>query len=84
MDGDEPPPKELLMAWECDRWRCLPETGGYYEQDYGLMRRMTALSNVYRALSKLRNASGKQIHNLTESERRILKLLVDMGLLFNG
>ena len=83
-DGESDAPPELLTAWQCERWRCLPEIGGYYDQDYYLMQRMASLSNVYNALNKLRNSRGTAIHNLTEAERKILKHLVDLGLLFSG
>ena len=79
-----PPPPDLVTAWQCDRWGCLPEDGAYYDQDFGLMRRITALSNVYSGVSRLRNSRGEQIHRLTESERTILGALVKEGLLFNG
>ena len=84
VDGDGSPPYELRMAWECERWNCLPEDGGYNAQDYFLLRRMTALSNIYNALTHMRNSKGAEIHSLTENERKILKYLVDMGFLFNG
>ena len=84
VDGDGDPPPELILSWQCSRWACLPDTGGYFEQDYSIMRRMTTLANVYNALTKYRNAKGAQIHNLTESDRRILRFLKDAGLLFNG
>jgi len=55
-----------------------------YSQDAYLMQRMNILSNIYDALNKLRNSKGAQIHNLTEGERKTLRHLVDLGLLFNG
>ena len=48
------------------------------------MNEMSACLNIYRALNHLRNSHGEQIHNLTDGERDILKVLVDMGLIFNG
>jgi hypothetical protein len=48
------------------------------------MHHMAACLNIYNAVTHLRNARGEQIHGLTDGERRILRLLVDMGLLFNG
>jgi ABC-type phosphate/phosphonate transport system ATPase subunit len=84
VDGDAPAPAELRLAWECERWRCLPETGAYMDQDYSLLTRMSVLSNVYSAYSRYRNAHGAQIHQLTEGERRILRNLKDNGLIFQG
>ena len=61
----------------------MPEQGAYLDQDYFLLARMRALSNVYNVVSKLRNMKGAQIHQLTDSDRKILKMLVDLGLLFS-
>ena len=84
VDEGGTPPAELRLAWDCKYWGTLPDAGAYYEQDYFLLARMRTLDNVYSTVSKLRNARGEQIHKLTESERRLLKFLVDIGLLFNG
>ena len=53
------------------------------DQDYKLIRNMTACLNVYSALSHLHSAHGAQIHTLSDGEREILGALVRMGLLFN-
>ena len=84
VDGDELPPAPLSLAWQCERWRTLPDDGNLYGQDYQTITQMTACANIYWALSRLRNMRGKQIHDLTEAERKILGQLVKMGLLFNG
>lgn len=84
VDGEGSPPQELQIAWACNRWRCAPSAGGYFDQDYFLMQRMGYFTSIYNALTKLRNSRGKEIHRLTENERMILKWLVDLGLLFNG
>ena len=81
VDGDTPAPPELYIAWECEHWGCLPDSGAYFDQDYRLMLLMKVLSNVYAAYSRYRNASGRQIHSLTTGERRILRNLKDMGLI---
>lgn len=83
-DGDAPAPPELRLAWECERFHCLPDSGGYMDQDYKLMLLMATLSNVYSVYSRFRNAQGTQIHQLGNSERRILRWLKDMGLIFKG
>jgi hypothetical protein len=72
------------LAWQCERWHALPKSGGMMLQDYETMHHMAACLNIYNAVTHLRNARGEQIHGLTDGERRILRLLVDMGLLFNG
>lgn len=81
VDGDGAPPPELSLQWQCERYRAMPDAGGMFAQDYGLMQRMAALSNIHNALTKLRNARGEQIHALTEFERRVLRLLMDNGLI---
>ena len=82
-DNDEPAPQDLLIAFQCETWQTMPEAGGLYDQDYATMTRITACRNIYSALSHLRNASGAQIHTLSDGERKILGMLVKMGLLFN-
>lgn len=82
VDNENPAPPDLRLAWECERWRCLPDTGAYYDQEYSLMLRMTSLANIYSAYSRYKNAQGKQIHSLSEGERRILRTLKDMGVIF--
>jgi len=72
------------MAWQCERWHCLPDTGALLDQDAQTMFRMAAFMNTYDALTHLRNSTGEQIHSLTTQERGILRILLDMGLIFNG
>ena len=54
------------------------------DQEYGMMIRMAVLSNIYNAYNRYRNAQGKQIHTLSEGERRILRYLKDAGVLFRA
>lgn len=76
-----PPPPELVLAWRCERWQSLPDAGGLLDQDARRMRIMTQLLNVYAVRDKLNNAQGKQIHSLTTSERRLIRWLMDNGLM---
>lgn len=82
--GEASPPPELRLSWSCEKYNCLPDAGGYLDQDFRLMHRMTVLSNVYNAYNTFRNAHGKDIHNLSEATRRVLRRLKDMGLIFNA
>ena len=50
-------------------------------QEYSMMRKMNIALNVHRAVSTLRNAKGKQIHRLNIHNRRIIRSLIDEGLL---
>jgi hypothetical protein len=77
-----PPPAELSLAWQCDRWHTLPFAGGLYLQDYRTMLLMTVTSNIHHAVSRIRSLKGKDIHRLTEPERRIIRMLMDHGILF--
>lgn len=43
-------PAELNLYWRCQAYDSLPGSGGAEEQDEGLMRRMTAMANVYEAV----------------------------------
>lgn len=83
-EGEGPPPPELLLGWQCERFHCLPDLAGYYDQDYKTMTHMTALMNVHSVVKRWRSLSGKQVHTLTDAERRILRSLKDMGIMFNG
>lgn len=79
-----PPPLELKLAWQCERWRTLPENGGLMDQDYQLMQRMNALSNVDSAIDSWKNAGGERIHSLSVHTREILGSLLAMGINFNA
>lgn len=81
VDNDGSPPSELRIDWWCKKWNCLPESGGLFEQDYSLLRRMSVCSNIYGTLSRYRNLHGEEIHSLTEEERKILGTLAKMELL---
>ena len=79
-EGTRPPPV-LRLAWLCGTYH-LPDDGGVYDQDYETYSRMIAANNVYNVMSKLRNSMGDQIHSLTMEDRKILKRIRDMGLLY--
>ena len=81
VDKGEPPPPELSLAWDTERWGVLPDGGGLYDQDYALLRRMKILANIHAALSGYRNMSGRQIHDMTDSQRRIIGALRKEGMI---
>lgn len=80
------PPYELRLGWQCERWHTLPEDGNLFGQDFSLMYRMTALLNIYNAVQHIKSLQDKpeRIHELTHQERLILKMLMDMGVMFNA
>jgi hypothetical protein len=49
-DDDCPPPRELIDAWRCNRYRALPESGGMRDQLAGDIERMEAAETVYDAV----------------------------------
>jgi len=81
----EPPPPELTLAWDCERWKTLPDAGGLYDQEYALMQKMDKYQSIYRTVAKLSTFRGKNnegIHSLTDSERRLIKSLMDSGVYY--
>ena len=74
-------PPELRTAFDVRRWGTLPEAGGLYDQSARLMYRMSLFDNVYKAVSKVTQLVGDQIHSLNTSERLILRYLREEGLL---
>jgi len=69
------------MAWRCERWNALPDSGGIYDQEYQMLSSMGVLSNIYNTVVRVRNMKGAQIHNLSDGERRILRNLIDEELM---
>jgi hypothetical protein len=82
--SNTPPPPELRIAWNCKRWNCLPEAGGYLDQPYQLMRRMNYFDNVHGAVTRIKSLKGKAIHQLGEQDRLILRALMDKGIIFRA
>ena len=79
----KPPPAELALAWKCKQWGALLVSGGIYDQPYQTMQAMTAASNVYDTLAFMHNLKGRDIHRLTDQQRRIIRGLLDMGIRVN-
>lgn len=47
-----PPPEELELAWQCERYHSLPLAGGILDQPHKLMMDMNIAMNVYTAWSE--------------------------------
>lgn len=47
-----PPPRELELYFDCDRWRALPVSGGVLNQPAGLLAKMKTCANVYTAVKE--------------------------------
>lgn len=67
------PPPAVMLRRQCEHYRCLPSAGGYLDQDYAMLRDMTALTAVYDAVTAWH--SGKQ----NESQKRTVMWLVEQG-----
>ena len=81
INGRSSPPPALSLAQNCQGWNNLPEDGGYLDQDYKTMSEMNVTMNIYNIVNKVKNARGSAIHLLTNRERKMLKPLVEQGLI---
>lgn len=79
-----PPPGELRLAWQCQRWGALPRAGGIYDQDYKTMMLMGATLNIYNSVTRVRSLKGKEIHRLNDAERKVLRVLMDNKIIFHA
>jgi len=49
IEKKSPPPDELDLGWQCERFQALPAAGGVLDQSYKLMTDMIVAMNVYTA-----------------------------------
>jgi hypothetical protein len=80
VEGKSPPPKELDLVWQCERYHSLPLAGGILDQPHNLMMNMNIASNIHTAWSEWKSCDpehkGEWIKNnpkLYEICNRILK-----------
>ena len=81
IDHASPPPKDLVLVWDMERWGALPDSGGILDQDAEIMNRSRVLQSVYKTVNRLRNMKGAEIHKLTDGERRVIGNLKRAGYL---
>jgi len=55
IEGKSPPPWELDILWQCEKFHSLPTIGGILDQPYNLMLNIKIASNVYIAWSEWKN-----------------------------
>lgn len=72
-------PPELRLFWMCQRFDSLPEPGGLFDQDAGLMERMSALGAAHEAVSHMRSLKGAEIHNMNPGAGRVIMWLESQG-----
>ncbi|MGI6730464.1 MAG: hypothetical protein ACOX5F_00995 [Anaerovoracaceae bacterium] len=73
--GKSPPPFELEVLWMCRQFGCLPEGGGYLDQDARLMGRAVMCEEVYQLVKKWRGMAVKDLTQLNEAEKQLFKWL---------
>ena len=56
--GQGPPPPELMLGWEIERFHSLPEPGGLRDQIAGELFRCQAVLNVHAAFRALRSSGN--------------------------
>ena len=78
--GEASPP-ELRLGQNCQGWNVLPIAGGYLDQDYRTITGMNIALNTYNVVTKVKGSKGKDIHKLSDMDRRMLKPLIDRGLI---
>jgi len=54
-----PPPDELELVFQCERYHSLPYAGGIMDQPHNLMINMNIASNVYFAWSEWKKCDPK-------------------------
>ena len=81
IDGEEDPPPVLRLSWMSRKYSALPNAGGVLDQEYAMLHQMDVVSNVHDALSRFRGYKGKAIHDMSISERRLIRSLRDMDLI---
>ena len=59
----------------CRQFGCLPEGGGYLDQDARLMNRAVMCEEVYRLTKKWREMPVKDFGQLNEGEKNLFKWL---------
>ena len=82
VDNANPPP-ELDILWRCHEFGCLPEVGGYLDQDVRLMRIGSAAVKIYSFLARNREG-GKSINyaELNTADRRTFDMLRKLEIKF--
>ena len=80
-DGKSPPP-DLLTMWQCRRFNCLPESGGYNDQDISTMERGAVLENIYNFERRWRAMESRDYAKLDEGDRRIFMMLKKLEVKF--
>jgi len=71
----ESPPQELSIIWQCRRYNCLPDAGGYMDQDAAFMDKAAIYEDVYSLVKKWRTMKPKTFDGLSDGEKSLFKWL---------
>lgn len=71
----EQPPHELQLAWTCERYHCLPRTGGIVDQELGLMEKMTMARNVYDACRAMKANAGNIKWQVSDEGKKVIETI---------
>ena len=69
----------MRLYWQCQRYQALPEPGGLFDQDGGLLERMAALGSAFDAVQHMRGLKGAEIHNMNPGAGRVIMWLESQG-----
>lgn len=72
---DHTPPKELALAWHCERWNALPRAGGILDQPAGLLDRMAYAQNVYNTIKAYERVTADQLGNWVQNNPEAWELI---------
>jgi hypothetical protein len=78
-DANNPPPRELTLAWQAKNWNVLPNAGGLRDQRIGELERMAAVLNAYNAWSAfIRSKNYVEFHRNHPREMEIVTKIIEL------
>jgi hypothetical protein len=77
--AENPPPRELKLAWQSKNWGVLPNAGGLRDQRIGELERMAAALNAYNAYSAfLRSNNFVEFHRNHPRQMEIVTRIIEL------
>ena len=80
--GKPPPTDEQYIMLLCQKFNCLPSQ--IQDEDGPLLNRMMIYESIYSAVKKRKEATGEKIHELPEGVNKVLDMLDEMGIKYDG
>lgn len=83
-NGKAEPPPELEIIWGCQQYGCLPDSGGYMDQDVTIMKRGTTYENIYAFIKRNRKGGKKAMDyaELSDADRKLFDWLRGLEIKF--